>query len=122
MKFQAFILSSLFGASVGFQSPVARSSHVPPLTKTTPLCMRTDPTSDHDDGTHAAFLDGAKQSLAAVSLSAALAFGTLTGLPSPSVADASPPSAIDPTRTIQVEVNAPTLIKRLKSPTYQKEP
>ena len=121
MKFQALIFTLLVGASVGFQSPSPKSSPHHATTKTTPLCMRTDPTSDSGDGTHASFLDGAKQCLAAASLSAALAVGTLTGLPSPSVADASPPSAIDPTRTIQVEVNAPTLIKRLKSPTYQKE-
>lgn len=112
MKFQALILSSLVGVSFCFHSPAAN-----------PLCMRsTDSTSDIiDDGTHASFVDGAKQCLAAASLSAALAFGTLTSLPSPSAADASSPSAIDPTRTIQVEVDAPTLIKRLKSPTYQKE-
>ena len=122
MKFQALILSSLVSASLGFYSPVAKSSHVPPLTTTTPLCMRTDPTSENGDaGTHAPFFDGAKQCLAAVSLSAALTVGTMAGLPSPSVAESSSPSAIDPTRTIQVEVDAPTLIKRLKSPTYQKE-
>ena len=122
MKFQALILSSLVSASLGFHSPVAKSSHVPPLTTTTPLCMRTDLTSENGDaGTHAPFFDGAKQCLAAVSLSAALTVGTMAGLPSPSVAESSSPSAIDPTRTIQVEVDAPTLIKRLKSPTYQRE-
>ena len=119
MKFQALILSSvLVGTSFGFQPPIAKSS----LTTTKGLCMRSsDPASDN---VGVSFIDGAKQCMAAASLSAALAFGTLTGLPSPSFADSSPSaafSAIDPARTIQIDLNAPTLIKRLKSPTYQKE-
>jgi len=120
MKFQALVLSSILAVSFGFQ-PTAKSS---PRVASIGLCMRSDPS---DDGGGMPFIDGAKQCMAAASLSAALAFGTLTGLPAPSVADtttstaAFASSAIDPTRTIQVELNAPTLIKRLKSPTYQKE-
>jgi len=118
MKFQALILSSvLVGTSFGFQPPIAKSS----LTTTKGLCMHRDPASDNAG---ISFIDGAKQCMAAASLSAALAFGTLAGLPAPSIADSSPSaasSAIDPARTIQVDLNAPTLIKRLKSPTYQKE-
>ena len=107
MKFQALVVSSILAVSFGFQPPTAKSA-APPATASKALC----------DDAGISFIDSAKQCVAAASLSAALAFGTLTGLPAPSVADTT---AIDPTRTIQIELNAPTLIKRLKSPTYQKE-
>ena len=106
MKFRAIVLSSILAVSFGFQ-PTAKSASPPA------------PSKAHCNDACISVINSAKQCMAAASLSAALAFGTLTGLPSPSVADAS--SAIDPTRTIQIELNAPTLIKRLKSSTYQKE-
>ena len=108
MRFQALVVSSILAVSFGFQ-PTAKSASPSAASKT--HC--------NDDDGSISFINNAKQCVAAASLSAALAFGTLTGLPAPSVADTS--SAIDPTRTIQIELNAPTLIKRLKSSTYQKE-
>ena len=109
MKFKALVISSILAVSFGFQPPTTKSASPSAASKT--HC--------NDDDGSISFNNNAKQCVAAASLSAALAFGTLTGLPAPSVADTS--SAIDPTRTIQIELNAPTLIKRLKSSTYQKE-
>lgn len=69
-------------------------------------------------------LDDVKRATAAIALSTTLALGTISSLPLPAKAAAAA-AAADTTsissKTIQVELNAPILIKRLKSEKYQRE-